>query len=463
VKQLHERRIYLSIRLIVVASLVFLALTASVSVTGATPTSAPAKPLAKNIIVMIADGSGYNQNIAADLYQYGEVGLQPWEGFPFQFAMSTFSSDGWGYDPALAWSDFNYVKTRYTDSAAAATAMACGVKTYDAAIGVDAAGKPVENVLEKAEKKGMSTGVITSVEFSHATPASFVAHNVSRNNYSQIAQEMVLQSAADVIIGAGHPWYNDNNIPVVSPNYQYVGGQSTWDALVAGTAGGDADGDGMADPWTLIQTRTEFQSLMSGPHPERVIGVPQVRTTLQQARSGDAFAVPYAVPFNEGVPTLEEMTNVALNVLDDDPDGFFLMVEGGAVDWAAHSNQSGRTIEERIEFNRAIEAVLDWVQMNSNWGETLLVVTGDHETGYLWGPGSNPTWEPLANNGAGIQPGMAWFSPNHTNSLVPLWAKGDAGRFFTGYADQMDPVRGSYLDNTELAQVLFRALQPVKP
>jgi alkaline phosphatase len=77
---------------------------------------------------------------------------------------------------------------------------------------------------------------------------------------------------------------------------------------------------------------------MSGPHPTRVIGVPRVWETLQQARSGDAFAAPYAVPFIQSVPTLVEMTNAALNVLDDDPDGFFLMVEGGAVDWAAHSN-----------------------------------------------------------------------------------------------------------------------------
>src|SRR5512139_686003 len=96
--------------------LVRLALASTVGAAGAAPT----KPLAKNIIVMIADGSGYNQNIAADLYQRGAVGAQPWEQFPFQYAMSTYSADGRGYDPALAWSDFGYVKVEYTDSAAAA-------------------------------------------------------------------------------------------------------------------------------------------------------------------------------------------------------------------------------------------------------------------------------------------------------------------------------------------------------
>ena len=136
----------------------------------------------------------------------------------------------------------------------------------------------------------------------------------------------------------------------------------------------------------------------------------------------------------------------------------FLMVEGGAIDWASHANYSGRMIEEFVDFENSIDAVMDWVQTNSNWGETLLIVTGDHETGYLTGPGSDPTWEPIVNNGAGILPGMEWHDDYHTNSLIPLFAKGDAGRMFRGYADEYDPVHGKYLDNTELAEVLFRAL-----
>ncbi len=91
---------------------------------------------------------------------------------------------------------------------------------------------------------------------------------------------------------------------------------------------------------------------------------------------------------------------------------------------------SSRLIEEQISFDQAVSAVVDWVNANSNWGETLLIVTGDHETGYLWGPGSNPTWEPLVNNGADMMPGMAFNSGNHTNSLVHLYAKGDDARLF---------------------------------
>ena len=455
-------------KLVVLALLVLLV---GIAPASAASSGGSGKPAAKNIIVMISDGWGYNHLQAVSYYEYGKDARQVYNRFPFQFAMSTWEVErpadnctplAGGYDPALAWGSFSHVKYPCaTDSASAATAMSTGVKTYNGYIGVDAGGIRVPNGLERAEQKGKATGVVTSVEWSHATPAGFVAHNISRNNYAAIGQEMVNTSAADVVMGAGHPWYDANGNLKATPNtYRYVGDQVTWDALVAGTAGGDADGDGIADPWTLIQTRAEFQALMSGPTPERVLGTAQVFETLQQGRSGILFADPYVVPRTETVPTLTEMTLAALNVLDNDPDGLYLMVEGGAVDWAAHGNQSGRMIEEAIEFERAVEAVVDWVQENSNWGETLLVVTGDHETGYLWGPGSNPTWQPIVNNGAGNLPGMQWNSPEHTNSLMVLSAKGDAARMFSRYADRYDPVRGRYLDNTELAKLVFWAMDP---
>lgn len=431
---------------------------------------APDKPVARNVIVMISDGCGYNHVDAASLYQYGKTGVQKYEKFPFQFAMSTYSvgrpGDGYdnSYNPDLAWRSFDYVKNGPTDSASAATAMSTGVKIYDNVIGQDVDGNNLKHVAQRAEELGKATGVITSVQFSHATPAGFVAHNASRNNYAAIAREMILDSATDVIMGAGHPLFDDNSNSKASPNYNYVGGQSTWDALVAGTAGADADGDGDADPWTLIQDRAEFQALMSGPTPKRVCGVPKVHTTLQQSRSGDGKADPYIVPLNETVPTLAEMSRGALNVLDNDDDGFFLMIEGGAIDWTGHANQSGRLIEEEIDFNKAVEAVIDWVQENSNWGETLLIVTGDHETGYLTGPGAGTVdgkavWTGLVNNGKNKVPGMQWNSGDHTNSLIPLYAKGAAARLFKAYADEKDPVRGKYIDNTEMAKLIFEVIE----
>lgn len=365
----------------------------------------------------------------------------------------------YGYDSDSAWSEFDYVKSCSTDSAAAATAMSSGVKTYEGAIGVDFEGLPLEHALELAEQKGKSTGVVTSVQWSHATPAGFVAHNASRRNYAEIAREMVFDSPVDVIMGCGHPWFDADGQGIAIPNtFDYVGGEDTWKDLVAGTVGGDADGDGYDDPWLLIQERAEFQAMEYGPTPRRVIGTAQVYQTLQQEREGDWKADPYVEPFIETVPTLAEMTKAALNILDDDPDGLFLMVEGGAIDWASHANQSGRMIEEQIDFENAVEAVVKWVRKNSNWGETLLIVTSDHETGYLAGPGSDPTWEPIKNNGAGNLPGMEWYSASHTNSLVPLFARGRAARMLRRYADEKDPVRGPYVDNTELARVIFWAI-----
>ena len=125
-----------------------------------------------------------------------------------------------------------------------------------------------------------------------------------------------------------------------------------------------------ADPWTLIERRTDFQQLAVGATPQRLLGIPQVAKTLQQGRSGDPHARPYAVPLLKTVPTLTVMTRAALNVLDNDPDGFFLMIEGGAVDWASHDNQSGRMLEEQLDFDRTVAAVVRWVENHSSWDET---------------------------------------------------------------------------------------------
>ncbi|MFZ5974537.1 MAG: alkaline phosphatase [Bacillota bacterium] len=418
------------------------------------------KSKVKNVIVMISDGCGYNQIKATDYYQYGKTGKQVYEKFPVKAAMSTYSVGS--YDPALAWESFDYVRTGATDSAAAATAMSTGEKTYDAAIGVDLNGQPLKHVAEKFEKQGKATGIVTSVQLSHATPAGFVAHNASRNNYSEIANEMIKSSATDVIMGAGNPWYNDNGVKKASTttsDYKYVGGKTTWIGLTEGTLPvADADGDGKSDPWTLIQTKAQFQKMATGKTPKRVIGVAQAYTTLQQARSGDTNADPYDVPLNKNVPTLSDMSKAALNVLGNDKDGFFLMIEGGAIDWASHANQTGRLLEEEIDFNKAVQAVCNWVEKNSNWNETLLIITGDHETGYLTGPGSNPEWEPVVNNGKGNVPGVQWNSGDHTNSLVPLFAKGAQANKLLNYADMIDPVRGAYLDNTEIAKMISKAI-----
>ncbi len=423
-------------------------------------------PRPKNVIVMISDGMGYNAMLAGDYFQYGATGNQVYQQFPVRKAMSTYSVAG-SYDPPQAWGFFDYLKKSPTDSAAAATAMSTGVKTYDAGIGVDVDGKRLYHVAERAEALKKSTGVISTVEWSHATPAGYVAHNASRNDYEGIAKEMINDSAIDVIMGAGSPLYDDNGAPLAAPGtYKYVGGVDTWNALVNGTAGDDADGDGDADPFALIQSKFQFERLAHAKKtPARVCGTVRAATTTQQNRAGDKMAAPYTVPMNVNVPDLKIMTKAALNVLDNNRRGFFLMVEGGAVDWAGHANQPGRIIEEQIDFNKSVNAVCRWVERYSNWNETLVIVTADHETGYLWGPGTgagaagNGTWIPVVNNGEDTLPGMQFNTGDHTTSLVPVFARGAGADDLAATATKTDSVRGKYLDNTAIADTIFSAMR----
>jgi alkaline phosphatase len=431
----------------------------------------------KNVIVMIADGGGFNQYLASDYYRYGAEGASMLGDFPTRLAMSTYSTGqskgpaddaGVVYDPNN-WSD--PVKFQYgaTDSAAAASALSTGVKTWDAAIGIAPNDAVLRHMTQDFEALGKATGVVTSVPFSHATPAGFIAHNSNRSNYAAIADEMIKTSATDVIMGCGSPFYNDDNQPVGTPNYGFIP-QATWDGLVAGTlAVADANGDGVADPWTFIQTKPEFEALQIGVVPNRLIGIAQCYQTLQEMRVAADWAKPaYTSAPNAGVPNLVTMAKGALNILKKDNDGFFLMIEGGAVDWAGHFNQTGRLLEEMDDFHNTIEAVYAWVEENSNWGETLLIVTADHETGYLSGSPVESLLTPVLNNGIGVDPtmynqinkldlkykGYYW----HSNQLVPFYAKGAGAEIYKKLADQFDPVRGNYLDNTEISVAIRELL-----
>jgi alkaline phosphatase len=185
-------------------------------------------------------------------------------------------------------------------------------------------------------------------------------------------------------------------------------------------------------------------------------------------------------------PTLAEMTSAALQVLVRHPGGFVLLVEGGAVDWAGHANQMDRMLGELLAFDEAVQVVVDWVDdpaNGSSWADTLLLITGDHETGYLTAsPGAFPdqllgevsqvtlalekivsgglrraSWEDLNDDGvidSGEPVYWAWNSGGHTNSLIPLYARGAGAVLLGGWIAGVDPVRGPYLDNTAVFAVL---------
>lgn len=430
-----------------------LAITASAQTDAAFP---------KNIILLISDGGGYNQFDAANLYESGtslnQVGVDPVSGaiervegaptqvyddWPVQVGQAHYSANGRAsYAPEQAWGDFDWVKSGATDSAAAATALGTGVKTKNGVIGYDAEGKELLTLGEQVKAVGKAAGLVTSVPFNHATPAGFIAHNADRNDYQGLATEMI-DSDLDVIMGGGHPHYTDANTTRPA-NHTWISAED-FERVSQGET-----------PYSFVDARSSFEQLATAEEtPERVFGLAQVAETLQYNRPGleNKNVLPGTDPLND-VPTLETMTRGALNVLDEDEDGFFLMVEGGAVDWAGHANQTTRVIEEQQDFNASVAAASAWVEANSSWDETLVIVTADHETGYLAGPDAGETWTPMTGE-AGQLPDVTWHSGGHTNQLVPLFAKGAGSEQLQARATSYDSVRGAYLDNTDVGEVIF--------
>ena len=489
-------------------------------------------PGAKNVILMVSDGAGFNGWLAADYYQ-GLAGEQSYQVArpdgtePVVYGMSHWSlnlvdEEGnilptgtdpaeaagavpQGYDPAGRWTAFENAfendfppvdldYTSYTDSAAAGTTMHTGIKTANGRLNVDWAGeKSFETIAEMIMEEGRAAGAVSSVMAAHATPASVIAHNVDRGEYVEIFNEMVA-SDLDVIMGGGHPLY-DSSGNAIDPaeleegDYRYVGGEGTFEDIAE---------DGEVDGFAFIDAREDFEALASGEDlPEKVLGIARTRTTLQASREDLEDAdTPSGMAFNEDVPSLATMTVGALEVLDQDEDGFYLMSEGGAVDWMGHANAMERYVEEQVAFNEAVDAVIEWVEENSSWDETLLVVTSDHETGGIWGEGTyvNSEGGPVAEDrsdeaigaarydpsedefneflavqdrGEGELPGFQFASGNHTNELVPLWAIGAGAEMLEEYdrtdleaaelwGEQYD-WDGAYIDNAALFEVMSRA------
>lgn len=432
---------------------------------------------AKNVVLMVSDGLGMNGWEAAKI-SGSNMTYDGYTGTDVYFYGMThymLNSDGTpqGYDEEAMWSDFNYTKgnndyTAFTDSAAAATAMYSGEKTYGGAIGVDFYKEPVTSYFEKAAAAGMATGAISSVQMSHATPGAVDAHNTSRGNYADIANEMIYDSDLDVIMGAG-PGGSDE---------KYVGGKDTLADI--------QDGDG-ANGFTYIHKPGDFQDLAEGtmPLPDKVIGLADTPYTLGNE---------YWPGENDEtkVPTLETMTKGSLNVLAQNPEGFALLVEGGAVDWMNHGKNYPDMLTEQKDFDNAVTAVIEWVEAESSWEETLLIVTADHETGMIWGEGTwtdknaNDVYDDGIDAFHGFQrvqdangdeiADVLYGSSGHTNQMVPLWAMGAGAHLFAKQVDGIDEQaakfwegafdqswNGAYVDNTDIYRVMSQASAVPEP
>lgn len=405
------------------------------------------EPVSRNVILMIGDGMGHNQLQAASYYLEGQQEYSTLQAFQVSMAMAT-ELHGESYDSSNMWNSFTNPLLNPTDSAAAATAMGTGYRTTKGRLGMDPQGLVLQNLVEFYEVRGGATGLVTSVPISHATPAGFSIHHQDRNDYEEIARKMLEDSGLDILMGCGHPLYDNDGqlLSTAQSGAKYVGGLALWASLQQGLVGNDADGDGLDDPWILADQLNEIPTMSN----QRVLYLPPVYQTLQQKRSDGAG-------FNSAVPSLVEMSLQALNHLEQQDSPFFLMIEGGAIDWAGHANQSDRLIEEMTDFLRALDAVHHWVSENSSWSETLLIFTADHETGYLWGPesgtGLEPDHRPLENPGQGNMPLMEWYSTGHSSMLVPLYIHGAGADDF--HPSGFDLYYGNYLENTAIAQTIM--------
>jgi alkaline phosphatase len=303
----------------------------------------PQQPEIKNIIFLIGDGMGVPY-VTAHRYMKDNLNTKEIELTEF--------------DHYLVGQQTTHPEDEHqtiTDSASAATAMSAGIKTYNNAIAVDNDLSVVKTVLEQAKENGKATGLVATSEITHATPASYGAHDESRKNMDQIADD-----------------YYD----------ELVNGNHKVDVLLGGGVKNfvrkdrDLTAEFEKDGYSYVTTKAELMKDSN----EQILGL---------FASG---GLPKMIDRTEEIPSLEEMTNAAISRLSKDEDGFFLMVEGSQIDWAGHDNDIVAAMSEMEDFERAFKAAIDFAKKDKH---TLVVATADHSTGgFSLGQGGEYNWHP---------------------------------------------------------------------
>ena len=319
----------------------------------------------KNIIFMVGDGMGLSQITAGYYANHQKLSLQRLKRIGL---MTTHSKT-----------------SILTDSAAGATAFATGKKTRNGMVSMSPDTVAMPTILEYAEAQKLSTGVVVTSTVTHATPASFYGHQPNRNSVNERLIAQLYDADLEVAIGGGKK-YLSNRVD-----------------------GRDMEAEFLAKGYSMIDSIDEaeghdYNKLLALVTPAQPKGIIEGR---------DSTFLPRA-------------TEKGIQVLNHNPNGFFLLVEGSQIDWGGHSNDSEYLIKEMIEFNATIEKVLDFAEADGN---TLVVITADHETGgYSINDG-------IMSQGV-IRPG--WTTDYHTATMVPVFAYGPGSEAFTGIYDNTD-------------------------
>lgn len=311
----------------------------------------------KNIILIIGDGMGVAQMYSGMTANHGKLNLE--------------------YLKYIGFSSTQPFDEYITDSAASGTAIATGVKTYNGAIGVNPDTAKIQTIIELAEENGLSTGIVTTCDITDATPASFIAHQKSRDMHDAIALDY-LKTDVDLVIGGGLRHFADRRDgQLLLPLLENKG-------------------------YTVITDAAE-------------LGINKGSNIFALIDAGDLPRAKHRKNY------LTQATKTALNRLEKNDKGFFLMIEGSQIDWGGHENNTSFIVDEVLDLDRAIGTALEFATKK---GETLILCTADHETGGM-------TLE--AGNIATGEVRADYTSDDHTGVIVPVYSIGPGAEEFMGF------------------------------
>jgi alkaline phosphatase len=392
---------------------------------------------ARSVIFINGDGMSAAQREAGRLDQVG---------FDGELVMDTLGVTG------LQTTDPRDPEDTVTDSAAGASAWATGVKTYNGAVSVDVDGNPLPTLGAEAHEAGLATGLVTTAQVTDATPAAFFSNSTNRSAQDDIARQYLQVSRPQVILGGGEDWW----LPAGDEGTYPPRTGDEEDPEVSRSTQGDLVAQAQGLGYEYVSTAEEFAAADS----DHLLGLFANEEMFQMRPEGEGDEYSPVVP-------LADMATKALDVLSQDEDGFFLLIEEEGVDEMAHDNNGTRMLQALRSLEAAVQVAREYVEEHP---DTLLIVTGDHETGGLTiedvdpadesGPGGTLAQEtpaegetvsgedgPFAVAGSDKDFALDWTTTAHTGAPTVVTAQGPGSEELIGY-----------YPNTHLHEVMRAAL-----